>query len=210
MLKRLQQQGLEVAEIRVDLAANQDAMAVRTLCQSFFSMPTILTVRSLPEGGQFAGSEEARRCCLLSALPYVDAVDVELAADFSNEVIARAHLLEKTCIVSYHNLTATDSIAAIGQYYMQATACGADVFKYAGWCTEAPSYQTLHAFAQRCRADGQPCIVIGMGDDDHYARVARQRLPGAGSCLAFAAIGAASAPGQLSLAQTVAACRQAV
>lgn len=205
-LHEWQRQGLEIAELRLDRMAAVSADAARDLIAATRALPVLLTLRAASEGGDYRGSEEARCALLCDLAASGDALDIELAAAGRPAVAAAAKAQGKTLILSRHDFDRTASGDELDDTAAAAQAAGGDIVKYAGWCGDDTALQTLIDFAQRCAAAGQPCIAIGMGDNEH-ARDARLLLPRAGSCLAFAAVDGASAPGQLGLAETVAACR---
>lgn len=203
-------QGLEVAELRLDKLAQIDEATLAALFAAVGAMPSIVTVRAAFEGGSYSG-DEASRAAVFAALPGGDALDIELAAPILPQVAATARAQEKTLIISRHNFAAADSATQLDDAMAQALAAGADVFKCACLCVDAAALEVLRDFTQRCTRAGQKCIAIGMDDGSNstYARQARQELPACGSCLAFARLeGEGSAPGQLSLQETVAACRR--
>lgn len=208
-IKTLAESGLDVAEIRLDLAGAGTESEARRLCESFSGMPTILTLRAAYEGGGWQGDDLSRGGRILSLLPFCDAVDIELAAEaILPDIVAACRAQGKTIIVSRHNFAATDTAATLNNAMSAAFAAGADIFKCASLCVKASDFEVLAAFAtQSCRQD-RCCVVIGMddGSNNEHARRARRELPRLGSCLAFAAIDGGSAPGQLSLAETVTIC----
>ena len=210
VLAGLRRRGLDIAEVRMDLANWSNDAAVRKINEAFAVMPTILTVRPAYEGGGWRGGDDERGVKIRAWLPRYDAVDIELAArDILADVAAACREHGKTLIISRHNFVATDTKADIVKAMEAAFAAGADVFKYAAVCTTADDLAVLSDFAGDCRRQDRTCVITGMGGGgggDDYVRQARQCLPRLGSCLAYAAAAAASAPGQMSLAETTAAC----
>ena len=204
-------QGLEIAELRLDKLTEVNAATIAAMFAAVPEMPIIATLRAPYEGGAYQGEEQTRGE-ILANLPAGDAVDVELAAvEILPKVTAAAKAQGRVLILSRHNFSAADSAAQLDDAMAQAQALGADIFKCACVCTSAETLQILVDFAARCAHAGQLCVVIGMddGSGSDFARQARAELPRRGSCLAFAKLeGEGSAPGQLSLAETAAACRQ--
>ena len=196
--------GLEIAEIRADLANTVDVAELQNIIAVYESLPTILTIRTAAEGGQWRGDEEMRRDLFLHLLSRVAAVDVELSATICASVVAAAKAEERACIVSRHNFVGADSLEDIRAAAENAFAAGADIFKNACMIHNEEDLAVLGDFLQQ---ELRPCIIIGMGDSI-FARRARLELPGLGSRIAFAAVGERSAPGQLSLAETAAATRR--
>ena len=203
-------QGLDIAELRIDLSAFADLDEAAAFCRRFAGFPTLLTLRHRDEGGQFAQDEAVRQDWYLALMPHCDAIDIELSAsERLPAVIAAARRQKKTVIASRHwfqtALVEDDWHSAVAA----ADRLGADLLKTASLCLGESDWQTLSALAQNCRNDGRVAALIGLddGSDNPFARRARQQLPRLGSCLAFAALEEGSAPGQLSLADTVAEIR---
>lgn len=201
---RLCAAGLDIAEIRLDLAQINNLQTARELITCYAPLPTILTIRPSWEGGQWQKDEAARQQLFVETIPLCAAVDIELAAAIRPHITAAAKAHGKALIISRHNLAAADSLADMETAAQRAFAAGADVFKNACMVNTAGDLAVLQSFLQRWKE--RPVIIIGMGETE-VARRARLELPAQGSRIAFAAIGENSAPGQLSLAETVAAIK---
>ena len=72
--------GLQIAEIRLDLAQSQTEESARTLLSAVSALPSILTIRPPFEGGKFAADENKRRNLFYRLLPFASAADIELSA----------------------------------------------------------------------------------------------------------------------------------
>ena len=197
-----QKSGLEIAEIRMDLAEIENADEARQLISGYSALPVILTIRTANEGGKWQKSEEARRGLFLQLLPLAAAVDIELAAKIRPEITAAAKELGKAVIFSRHNFSAADSSGGMKEAAARAFSEGADIFKTACMVSDENDLEELRVFLREEKT--RPVIAIGMGGSD-AARLARLELPKEGSRIAFAAVGKSSAPGQLSLEETAAA-----
>ncbi len=195
--------GLEIAEIRLDKAAVQDSATAKEIIAAYSSsMPTILTIRSQFEGGEWQESEDKRLQLFSELSPLCDAVDIELAADILPQVVDIVKENNKALIISRHNFNGCDTLADITQSAKSAFACGADVFKNACVVNSENDFFILREVLQKWQ--GGTTVIIGMGESE-FARRARLQLMQEGSRIAFAAIGHKSAPGQLSLEETAAA-----
>ena len=215
-LRALRGDGMEVAEIRLDLAGVADAASAAELIRAFAKagVPLIATARVESEGGKWGGKrggggggdESLRRDVLLAALEFADAADIELsAAGILPEVVSAARRLGKLAVISRHNFAGTDSRARMESALRAARDSGADIFKMACAVSDESDSQRMLEFL-RANRDGFPLIATAMGEGDS-ARNARLALARSGSVLAFAAADGPSAPGQMTLAETVAALR---
>ena len=222
-LANLRKQGLEVAEVRLDLAGIDNPPSAAELMQHFAKVPTIATLRGIGEGGKWRGSAKARHAIIKAALQYADAADIELAAGNARAITKTAHALGKTIILSRHNFAGIDTIQTMHTLAKKvfnktnnATKTGdvitgnaikdSDVIlKIAGRVRNRKDLQVLEDFLRQWRH--YPIVVIGMGESQS-ALTSRRKFPHTGSKLAFAAIDKKTAPGQLTLPQTKTACRQ--
>ncbi len=208
-LSTWQQLGMEIAEIRLDLADDMDVHQAKQFCQTITAaLPTILTIRTAREGGQWHKSEDERLFYYQTLMYSCSAVDIELSAStIILPVIQSAHDAQRIVIASHHNFTAPESLSSMQKSMQKSQDLGVDVFKTASLCLQDTDYNTLETFAKQCKQNNQLSVVIGMSDgtDNATAIHARKQLPQYGSCIAFASKGKNSAPGQLSIEQTVAA-----
>ncbi len=205
-LSRLRAAGLEIAEIRMDMAHVKNMEEARALMAGYSTLPVILTLRAKNEGGQWQKSETARRNLFLRLLPLAAAADIELSAPILPQIAAAAKKSDKALIISRHNFSAPDSLADMEKAAARAFAAGADIFKTACLVRGCADLPPLRKFLQRWKT--HPIIAVGMGCSP-AARRARAELPQRGARLAYAAINETSAPGQLPLPETAAAIRAA-
>ena len=203
-LRRHIADGLDIAEIRLDLADCKTLADAKNLVGGYAHLPTILTIRPEWEGGQWKREESLRLQWFEELLPHVDAADVELAAPILAPAVAAAKQQGKTLIISRHCFENGEDKEAIADAAKKAFAAGADIFKFAGQVESEKDFQALRDFLRERKGEkDKALIVIGMGDSSP-ARRARLELPKEGSRLTFAAADSPSAPGQLPL-KTVAA-----
>jgi 3-dehydroquinate dehydratase/shikimate dehydrogenase len=146
----------------------------------------IVTCRASWEGGRFTGSEEERQRILTEALDAgAEYVDVEAAADFAPQLIARRR--GKGMVVSHHDFTPPPH--GIEDRYRQLRAMGAEVSKL------AVASDTLAGWLPLLGLDDDPelpHVVLAMGSAGLPSRVLAARLR---SRWTYA--GAAVAPGQI-------------
>ena len=179
-------------EVRLDLTGPcGGAWAELCAAAAKRGRPVLLTVRSAREGGQWRGREAERTALLLRGLDVAAAVDVEIAAPAFGFVAQAASRRGVAVVGSFHDFRAVPGAARLAAIEARGRAQGADVVKIAAQVRNAADLARL--FALPARSQG-PICVLGMGPLGAIARVA---LPAAGSCLAYGALEAATAPGQL-------------
>ncbi len=204
--------GADMIEIRIDLLDcprdkqhspdSQDSLqSLRLLFEELndaVQIPIIATNRISTEGGGFTGSEEERTNILLSVLELVDAVDIELRADpeYRDLVVWSARAAGKRVIISYHDFSATPGIAEMQKILSECFNAGADIAKLAATPQSYDDALRLLKLTRENRSK-QVCI-IGMGAYGAHTRVI---APLYGSVIAYASIGAATAPGQFSVGE---------
>lgn len=189
---------VDVAELRIDRFASTDPGHVVTVAERFVSMPTIATIRSRTEGGDFDGDESERRSLFEAVAPHVSAIDVELAATGSlGDVVAAARARGTTTILSCHDFDGTPDDDALGSTIQLARDAGADLVKIATMVHSTADLRTLTRVL--CDDHGVGLVVIGMGKLGASSRVL---FPVLGSRLTFASWGAPSAPGQMPFDET--------
>ena len=153
--------------------------------------PVLLTIRSAREGGRWRGREAERLALVLHGLDVAAAVDVEIDAPMFGLVAEAAHRRGVAVVGSFHDFRGTPAAERLAAIDARGRALGADVVKIAAQVRNAADLARLFAWPAQA---GGPICVLGMGPKGAISRVA---LPGAGSCLAYGALEAATAPGQL-------------
>jgi 3-dehydroquinate dehydratase-1 len=192
----LAQQGLDVAELRVDHFARVDAAFVLARLDVFAGVPLLATIRSAAEGGGWKGSEAERLALFRALLPRVDAVDVEIASEIASDVVRDARRAGKLAIASFHDFAKTPGAGALADVVARGRALGADVVKIA---TAVAGRDDLRSLARLLiDTDDIGLIAIGMGD---AAVATRVLFPALGSLLTYAHAGTATAPGQIPLVE---------
>ena len=193
--------GMDIAEIRLDLAGTESPQAASDLARSFRGVPMIATARAGFEGGAWKGDESSRCAALLAALEFADAVDIELAAEgILSSVVAAARERGKAVIISRHNFSGMDSPERMSSALSQAREEGADIFKIACAVGDESEAETLLEFVRKNKSF--PLIATAMGENP-IARRTRLELARNGSVIAFASVDGKSAPGQLTLSETL-------
>jgi 3-dehydroquinate dehydratase I len=152
--------------------------------------PVLLTIRSAREGGQWRGGEADRLALYLAGLRSVSAVDLEIGAASLGALAKAARARGVLVVGSFHDFKGTPGRARLRAVESKGRRLGADVVKIAATVRNPADLSRL--FALPAEATG-PICVLGMGGRGAISRVA---LPCAGSCLAYGALDAATAPGQ--------------
>lgn len=155
-------------------------------------LPVLLTIRSHREGGEWRGREAERLALYLAGLKSVSAVDVEIGSHALELLAQAAHKRGVKVVGSFHDFVATPDQARLGVVETRGRAMGADVVKIATMVHGPRDLARLFALPEKARG---PICVLGMG---HRGGISRVALPCAGSCLAYGALGKATAPGQWS------------
>ncbi|MFD1486069.1 type I 3-dehydroquinate dehydratase [Lacticaseibacillus baoqingensis] len=190
-----------IAEWRVDAWPDVPLAVGQTVAAALHAAnkQLLLTCRTQAQGGAFVGAVSdygALYRRLLAISP--DAVDIEAHWPVAarKALVALVHEAGAAVVASAHDFTATPTLAA-GQQQLTAQAAWADVVKLATMPqTPADTLTLLALSAWAKKALPCPAIVIGMGALGQLTRVATGAFA---SALTFATLGAASAPGQLSV-----------
>ena len=175
--------GVSVLEIRIDLFQKLEAGYIRSQLEQFkkANLPLMATLRPEIEGGKWAGSESVRKQLLLECIEYVDAVDIELAANEINaEISAAFKKAGKTLIVSNHSFGETPPNETLKGLLDDAKRLGADIIKLACLSEHTEDVTRLLSFVEANKASG--LIGISMGAKGAISRIA---APMFGSLLTY-------------------------
>lgn len=198
-VQHARQLGMDLAEIRVDLFSSQEPAHVTAVAERFAGVSVLATIRSMAEGGQWRNSDAARLELFTAIIPHVDAIDIELSSGaILPDVIASARAHGKSVIVSFHDFSGTPALNLLQETFERAKDRGADIVKIATMCSTPLDLRCLAAFTLSRAAEG--VVTIGMGRGGVLSRIF---FPALGSLFTFAAYGEGTAPGQLSLAETI-------
>ncbi|BDZ32276.1 type I 3-dehydroquinate dehydratase [Lactiplantibacillus brownii] len=161
----------------------------------------LTTFRTSGEGGNLALTEAAYFdiCATALAGGYTDALDLERYHDETavKRLVAQAHQQNVVVIMSNHDFEQTPAQSDIVQRLASMVDWGADIAKMAVMPQSAADVLTLLAATNEAQQTlTQPVITMAMGDLGKVSRLAGEVF---GSCLSFATVGAASAPGQISV-----------
>jgi 3-dehydroquinate dehydratase I len=202
----------DVVEWRVDFFERiGDTAAVletaKALRAALGDTPLIFTRRSKREGGEVISLDDegvVRLYDAVGASGLVDFLDFEMGNDPAHvqRVCADARKHRARAILSYHNFGSTPEREVLVQRFVEAERHGGDVAKVAVMPRDRMDVLTLLAATAEADAKARiPLISMSMGPLGAVTRM----IGGAfGSSLSFAVGEAASAPGQIPIADLVA------
>jgi len=191
--------GVALLEARVDLYRSTELSNVLSNVRKARTIaPVLATVRSGSQGGKWTQSETERLELYRALLPHVDAVDVELDAKIRGALVRAARKARRLVVLSHHDFRATPSASRLDALVQRSAKAGADVIKIATFVKSTNDVLLLSRLFVKHR--NRPLVVIGMGP---RGRVTRVLFPVIGSLFTFASLGRKTAPGQLSLRETL-------
>jgi len=178
----------DIAEIRLDEIGVETKWVPEAKRIEASGTPTILTLRSVTEGGKSPLSNDQRLAVLRDGLDNVSAVDVELKSGLAPLVGKKG----KGLIVSFHDFERTPDYTYLAQIIRDAAKV-ASVAKVSTMARNTADTDTL----KRLLGEdwGVPLCVFGMGS---FGTFTRKDFPTLGSCLTYGFLDAPVAPGQLS------------
>lgn len=183
-------------EVRLDKMQDEEIdWVIQAKAIEAQGLPVIVTVRLASEGGEWRWPDADRLGYFLTALEHVAAVDVELQSWLVPRVAAAARRLDKTLIVSVHDMVKTPSPSALRNLILEALP-HATIIKIATCTKTAQDIAVLRELLQQDW--GRPLAVMGMG---RLAAESRRELMRAGSALAYGWLDVPAAPGQPSAAE---------
>lgn len=196
-------QGGNAIELRADALLGREKMPVerlramiRAMKRSRPDLLVILTPRAVREGGMAPLDDAARKQIIQALLDEVDAVDVELrSVRLRRWAESRVPDAGKLLIVSYHDFERCPTLRRLDGLLAALAHCPKALLKIAALTQSRHELLRLLTWTRR-HAETRPLAAMSMGPP---GRAGRLLLPLLGSRLAFATLGAASAPGQLSL-----------
>lgn len=194
-----------------DVAALQ--AAARALAEALPATPLIATLRTTGQGGRL-GADPEEYARLVNALTATatpgeatgpDVVDIELGSgdDTVRELVATARQHGVRTIVSHHDFERTPGTDWMADKLCHMFDLGASIPKIAVMA-QSPTDAARLMEATACAAQrvDAPLLTMAMGDAGTITRLAGESF---GSALTFCSLDAASAPGQVSLAEATAA-----
>ncbi len=183
----------DVMEVRVDALLTQKT-SVKKIEEALKKRkrPVLLTLRIPAEGGQRSWKVKERRELFLQLLPYVEAIDVELATARAMQlVIEEARRLKKTIVLSAHAIKRPAPRGQISRWVRQFDPKPRTILKIAALIKSWRDLQQLAALL----VDHADLSLAVMGLGTHAAQ-SRSVLTALGSCLVYGYLDQPAAPGQ--------------
>ena len=154
-------------------------------------IPTLLTMRTVSEGGKCALSPKDLVKVFQQALTVVSAVDVEAKSTLVEEVSKLASDAGKLTLVSYHDFKETPPLEKLKQVIEKARE-HAGIVKISTMVKSLSDIKLLQSLLDL--ETSVPLCVIGMGPIGTRTRTS---FPTLGSALTYGYVDIPSAPGQL-------------
>lgn len=197
-------EGLDVFELRIDRNSLLDPTSVVADVQRFDGLPTIATIRTQADGGEWSGSDAERLELFSEVLEHVDGIDIELTSEALHPmVIDEAKAAGAVVIVSHHDFAATPPAGTLADIAHRAKDLGADFVKISVMANSVADLATMAAFTLDYSDLG--VITISMGAEGTASRVL---FPLLGSRLTYASTTQWHVSGQLSYGDTIAELRR--
>lgn len=190
----------DLVEARVDLFAQQSLEGCAHDCARLEASgtPVILTIRTTSQGGRFDGPDAARLAAFTAAIAggHASWVDIENDATIVDELAgAVAARPDAQLIVSHHDFALTPPLDALLALVDRCHAIPGAIAKIATAVRRAEDRDELLELLER---RPERTCVIGMGASADL----RIELAARGSLLAYGYLERATAPGQMSAAET--------
>jgi len=183
-LKTLQDSGVDLFEIRVDLLNKPIDKIINYIKE--ISTPLIGTIRETE-------SNRNNRVELFKAIaPHVDCVDIELGTPKWREMTDGAKSANAIIMISEHDFEKTPDINGLNDIVKRSLDMGAQIVKIAVMANDSRDVTRLLRFTEDCKT---PVVTIAMGD---IGMVSRVIAPLFGSLFTYGYLGKPVAPGQLS------------
>ena len=205
-------QGADCLEWRVDFFEDVgDAEAVThalaALVDATPTTPLIVTLRTKAQGGclDLTRDDSATLVQHLITRGKPDLIDIEygLGEELVASLVDRAHARGIAAIVSHHDFSGTPTTEAMRSLLERMAALGADIPKLAVMAREeADAARLMQATRLVSKELDVPLLTLAMGSVGAHTRLEGELF---GSALTFCALGRASAPGQVELAETIVA-----
>jgi len=198
----------DIIEWRIDflpdvLVVENTIKTLSALRETLKDMPLLVTFRTKKEGGEQAVPEEdyIRLYEKIMETGLADAIDVEVffGENTLETLVRKAHGYRVKVIASNHEFCMTPPEEEIKRRLRLMQRCGADIAKIAVMPERRADVLTLLRATEEVAGEKQtPVITMSMGGQGMVSRILGENF---GSCLTFAMVGKASAPGQIPIGQ---------
>jgi len=185
----------DMVEYRADLVDDYEKIISQLkFVREKINVPVLFTLRDKKEGGKFLGDDNERILIYNSAIPFVDAIDLETINAHCLEKLE--NISNKTIILSFHDFKKTPSISELENCIKKANDAKAGIVKIAAFCKNEEDSERLLSLPRKFK--NLKISVVGMGP---FGKKVRKIAPKYGSVLGYASTTSAVAPGQLSVAE---------
>lgn len=202
-----QQPAIDLVEWRIDFLSglNNIAKLVDTAhqLQSLIApRPLLITLRTQVEGGHFNEGDQAYANIYQELLENrcMDLIDLEITAHSSvviQQLVKLAHRQNAKVIMSSHDFKQTPPPARLTSCLHQMERAGGDIAKIAVMPKNTTDILRLLEVTNDYHLKGKlPLISMSMGQLGKITRISGELF---GSCITFASLSQASAPGQIRL-----------
>lgn len=192
--------GATIVEARIDEYQRHDIAYVKEQLERLKGLHVLATIRHKREGGGWDKPEAERLALYREILPLCSAVDAEIySRSMFPELAAMAKAAHKLVIGSYHDFQGLPSprkMIAINAYGRRN---GAQIVKIAAMCRRKGDLTFLTRYLVSAKPNDH-LVIIGMGEHGASSRIF---LPLMGSLITYTFLGEATAPGQLTLDETL-------
>lgn len=184
------------------LIQNELLKTLKNLTEILGEIPLLFTIRTSKEGGPIEIANETYAAINLTVAEsnMADLIDIELFQNKEEkvELIQKLHAKGAVVIASSHDFDKTDTPEVLLSRFLEMDQSGADILKMA---VMPKSFQDVLAILSVTnqmveKETEKPVISMSMGALGTISRICGES---AGSALTFGTVGAASAPGQISM-----------
>lgn len=198
-VERARKARVDWLELRLDTFFPQHDLPLVVLnVRQHWKGTLLLTLRSWKECGRRVPlssrlSDKKREQIIISLLPFVDMVDIEIrAAELAKSITKAAHALDKKVILSVHDFCTAGHGKGLQALARKAIQFKADYFKVA--VMPHSQKDLLDFLSTGMKLANNPLILIGMGKKGLASRIIGFSF---GSVATYGYLGSQTAPGQL-------------
>jgi len=186
--------GVGLLELRADLFKKLEPAYVKAQVQrrKQLKIPLLLTLRNQKEEGAVKiCSDELKWHIIITCLPFVDMVDIELRSPLLKQVVILAHKLKVKVVISSHYFQSMP--ADLDAVLKQAVSAKADIVKIAAKAQTFDDVLTMLSFTRRWSRQ-HALITMSLGP---LGTISRLVFPMAGSLYTYTFLNKPTAAGQV-------------
>jgi len=166
----------DILEVRIDMFKDRSPEYLRRILSDvkrLSAKPLIATVRDVREGGRPpAMGDDLRFSLFKSALPFVDAADIEIRAakELVKKVVSLFKKNKKVVIGSYHDFRKTPDAKKLKEILLRSKTLGCDILKIAAYARTRDELARLSVFTVMEKKKNN-IVTISMGDRGLISRI---------------------------------------